>query len=173
MCCAVLCLTAAGCSTEQPDDRPPPSTAPPAATRTLDPSGFATEETVCGLLTDDQAARLDLPRTGTPLKRSDAVLECQRQRQDGDRWQVAYTLWLTTDLLGEWHQSGDDYEPRTVEGQPAGVEKSADGSSCTVVVRLGEKKALQVMVPDSRGKDACAIVLPVAGQIVRNLAGEG
>lgn len=174
--CALGCLVVAGCAPDQSEsDRPTSSapTSPPPVTRTLDPSAYATEQSVCGLLTDDQALGLGLQPTSKPHRTSDSALECQLMRQGSDEWQVEYDLFLNVDVLGSWYGSEDDLQLREIGGQPAGVLEQVDGGTCKVAVRLAEQKSLHVLVPDLDGKDACALAIPLAEQIVQNLAGEG
>ena len=169
--CAAVCLAAAGCASDPPVGSSTTPSSPPPVTRTLDPSAFATEETVCGLLTDDQAVELGLREQSKPHRTGDTVLECQRMRQGDDRFQVEYDLFLDSDVLGSWYDSGADLQLRDIEGQPAGVQELAGGSRCKVAVRLAERTSLHVFAPDEKGKDACSLVIPVAERIVRNLEG--
>lgn len=170
---ALACVVAAGCTPEPPDDRGPTSSVPPSpapVTRSLDPSAYATEDTVCGLLTDEQAVELGLQPGSRPHKRGDTVFSCEWKLQGDDLFQIEYDLALNTDLLGEWYAAEDDLQLQDIEGQPAGV---LDGSSgvCKVAVRLAEKKSLHVSVADSESEIGCALAVPMAEQIVRNLKG--
>jgi hypothetical protein len=142
----------------------------------VDPSAYATEDTVCGLLTHDQTVEFDLPRTASTVKVTDVRVDCQRTKQGGERWQADYTLWLNVDLVQEWYDIKDDikdaFELRYVEGQPAAVRESEGGWSCNVAVTLAERKSLQVMIRGSRAeKAACAQAISVAEQMVRNIKG--
>lgn len=170
---ALACVVAAGCTSEPPDDRGSTSSVPPSpapVTRSLDPSAYATEDTVCGLLTDEQAVELGLQSESRPHKRGDTVFSCEWKLHGDDLFQIEYDLALNTDLLGEWYAAGDDLQLRDVEGQPAGVLDGANGV-CKVAVRLAEKKSLHVSVADMESEIGCALAVPMAEQIVRNLKG--
>jgi hypothetical protein len=124
----LVCVVAAGCTSNPPDDPGSTSSVPssPApVTRSLDPSAYTTEGTICGLLTGEQAVELGLRPEARP------------------------------------HQRG---------GQPAGVLDMSSGV-CKVAVRLAEKKSLHVPVADMESEIGCALAVPMAGQIVRNVKG--
>ena len=79
--CVVVGVLAVGCAPDEPDGSGPSSsasvpTSPPPVSRTLDPSAYATQDTVCDLLTDDQAVALGLPRTRKGDERTDTVFDC-------------------------------------------------------------------------------------------------
>lgn len=181
--CFLVCLVAAGCTPDPPDNPAPPhpaSTRPPTppssptpVTRPLDPSAYGTEDTVCDLLTAAQATTLNLPEPAEPQKITDTAMVCSRQKPGAKRWLVEYELWLDFDLLGELYRKGDQYELRDVEGQPAAVQESKTGSYCILTVRLAEQTALKVTTFGHPKNAACALVTSMAEQIVQNLAAEG
>lgn len=171
-----VCLVAVGCTPGQPDSHPPTGSSsgpssPAPLTRTLDPSAFETEGTVCDLLTDAQAAEFGLQSQSKPHKQTDAVLECQRARRGTDQWQIEYDLYLNTDILDYW-SGDDDLRYRVIEGQPAGVEDWG-GGVCKVGVLLAKRKSLHVLVTELHRDDGCSLAIPMAEQIVRNLVGAG
>jgi hypothetical protein len=172
--CVLICAVAAGCTPDQPDNDASTSSTlstPPPVTRSLDPSTYETAGTVCDLLTDDQIVALDLPRSRRVQKVTGVRVDCNRERQDGERWTASYTLWFNADLLDDWYELKDNVELRYIEGQPAAVDDS--GWMCNLAVRLAEQKNLQVLVSDSRREDAaaCSQAIAVAEQIIRNLEG--
>jgi len=171
--CAVVCVFVAGCAPDPPDsDASPTLSTPPPVTRPLDPSAYATEDTVCGLLTDEQIDTFDLPRNAKPHKRTETVFDCAREKEGGERWQLDYTLWLNVDLVGEWYDAQETLELLYIEGQPAAVNDLSDGRFCIVAVTLAEQKSVQVMGRGSRQEDAaCSHVISVAEQMVRNIKG--
>jgi hypothetical protein len=137
----------------------------------LDPSAYASEDTVCGLLTDEQAVELGLQTESKPHNRADVVFSCEWKLQGDDLFQIEYDLALNTDLLGEWYAADHDHlQLRDIEGQPAGVVDRS-GGVCKGAVRLAEKKSLHVSVADMESGIGCALAVPMAEQIVRNLKG--
>lgn len=136
----------------------------------MDPSAYATEGTVCDLLTDGQAVEPGLQSASRPHSRGNTVFSCEWKLQGDDLFQVEYDLALNTDLLGEWYAADDDLQLRDIEGQSAGVLDQS-GGVCEVAVRLAEKKSLHVSVADMESEIGCALAVPMAEQIVRNLKG--
>lgn len=149
---------------------PPPS--PPPVTRALDPSAYGTVDSVCDLLTADQAKALGLPEPAVPEKITDTAMTCSREKPGARRWLVEYDLWLDLDVLGEMYRNGDDYELRDIQGQPAAVQSPVD-STCMVTVALAERTSLKVKTSGHPENDACPLATSIAEQIVHNLAGEG
>lgn len=171
--CALACVVATGCTPEPSDGPGPTSSVPPSpapVTRSLDPSIYTTEGTVCGLLTDEQAVDLGLRPGAKSHEKGDVVFSCEWRRRGADLYQIGYDLGLDTDLLGDWYRAGDDVEPRDIEGQPAGV-LDMSGGVCKVAVRLAEKKSLHVYVADMESDTGCALAVSMAERIVKNLEG--
>ena len=178
--CALVCLIVTGCAPGQPDSKGPstrpsgpssPPSSPPPVTRSLDPSAYGTVDTVCDLLTDEQAAELGLPEPATPKKITNTAMTCSRERPGDKRWLVEYDLWLDFDVLGEMYRDGDSYELLSVEGQPAAVRYQGVGSTCAVTVGLAARAAVEVKTSGGPKEDACSLVTAMAEQIVKNLEG--
>lgn len=170
---ALVGVVVAGCSSEPSDGRGPAGSAPPSpapVTRSLDPSAYTTEDTVCGLLTGEQAAGLGLQPEARAHQRGDVVFSCEWKLQGDDQFQIEYDLALNTDLLGDWYAAGDDPRLRDIGGQPAGV-LDMSGGVCKVAVRLAERTSLHVSVADMESEIGCALAVPMAEQIVKNLEG--
>ncbi|WP_291414073.1 DUF3558 family protein [Actinophytocola sp.] len=152
----------------------PPQTSPPPITRPLDPSRYASERTVCDLLTEAQAMELGLPSPGDPSSIEGTFLSCHRRHALADR-EVNYDLWLDSDLLGSTYRGLEEYEDwelRDIAGQPAVVIGADPARACRVDIGLGKREGIELMASDDDGK-ACAVAVAVAEQIVRNLAGDG
>ena len=181
ICCFLVCFVAAGCT---PDDQAPrssasarpvtpppsPSPPPPPVTRQLDASAYGTKDTICDLLTADQAKELNLPEPATPQKIIDTAMVCSRQKPGAKRWLVEYELWLEGDLLGDMYRDGQSYELRSIEGQPATMRESKTGTYCILTVGLAEHAALKVTTFGHPKKAACPLVTTMAKLIVQNLA---
>jgi uncharacterized protein DUF3558 len=185
--CVLVCFVVTGCTPDQPDSQgptssssrpatqssgppsPPPS--PPPVTRSLDPRAYGTVDTVCDLLTDDQAAELALPEPSRPEKITNTAMTCSREKPGDKRWLVEYDLWLDFDVLGEMYRKGASYELLSVEGQPAALQYRSIGSTCIVTVGLSAQAAVKVKTFGDPKKDACSLVTSMAEQIVRNLKG--
>ncbi len=142
-------------------------------TRSLDPSRYATEGTVCDLLTDAQAIELGLPSPGDPDS-YDSFQSCTRHHALADR-KVDYNLWLDYDLLGGTYRRGDDageVHPLDIEGQPAVAVSTDPSLSCRVDVALAPRKGVEILANDHDEK-SCALAVTIAERMVRNLTGSG
>ncbi|HEX6353460.1 DUF3558 family protein [Actinophytocola sp.] len=149
----------------------PPPAEPPPVTRPLDPSAYATEGTVCDLLTDPQAIELGMPSPGESHAISETFLGCNRLHALAER-EVEYNLWLDNDLLEEVFSRNKrgDFMVVDVAGQPAVIKSADPAQVCHVTVGLASRKGIEVMATDDRGK-ACALAMTIAEQMVRNLGG--
>lgn len=151
----------------------PPAPAPIA--RPLDASRYATEDTVCDLLTDTQAGEFGLKGAGNPYNSSDgSLLTCNRNAFDTER-DVEYNLWPDADVFASQfgdrrRQGGDDAFLVDVAGQPAVVNGSDPQPACLVTVGLTDRQGIEVLASDG-GDLACALAVAVAERMVRNLTG--
>lgn len=151
----------------------PPS--PPPIARPLDARRFATDATVCGLLTDTQAVDLGLQSSGKPYNASDgSMLTCNRNGFGTER-DVEYNLWPDSDVFAAQfgdrrRQGGDDAYLVDLAGQPAVVNGKDPQPACLVTVGLADRQGVEVLASD--GKDlACALAVAVAERMVRNITG--
>ncbi|OLF14754.1 hypothetical protein BU204_25430 [Actinophytocola xanthii] len=153
---------------------PLPSTPPPIA-RPLDASRYATEGTVCDLLTDDQAVELGLRGTANPYNANDgSMLTCSRNGFDTDR-DVEYNFWPDSDVFAAQfgdrrRQGGDDAHLVDVAGQPAVVNGNDPQPACLVTLGLAERQGVEVLASDGKNR-ACALAMAVAERMVRNTTG--
>jgi hypothetical protein len=192
--CVVVAGVLAGCTPAPPDEGEPTSTAPtttmarldgpaltslpsapPPIAEPLDASRYATEDTVCDLLTDAQAAELGLQGSGDPYTAADgSLLTCSRNGFDTQR-DVEYNLWPDSDLFASQfgdnrRQGGGDAYLVDVAGQPAVMNGSDPKPACQVTVGLAERQGIEVLASDD-GDSACALAAAVAERMVRNVTG--
>lgn len=180
----------AGCTPDEPDARPtskpptsgamtttttsstPPPTGPPPLTRTLDPARYATERTVCDLLTDAQAVELGLP---SPNYRDsfESFVACSRRHILADR-RVDYDLWLDSDLLDDafGRHEPEELHVRDIAGQPAVLTSADPSQACHLDLGLAKRKGIEILADDHDGK-ACALAVTIAERMVENLTGGG
>ncbi|GAB3440567.1 hypothetical protein GCM10027436_24100 [Actinophytocola sediminis] len=149
--------------------------APPAIARPLDARRYATEGTVCDLLTDTQAVEFGLQSTANPFHASDdSLLTCSRNGFGTER-DVEYNLWPDSDVFAAQfgdrrRQGGADVYLVDIAGQPAVVNGSDPQPACQVTVGLAERQGIEVLASD--GKDlACALAVAAAERMVRNITG--
>lgn len=151
-----------------------PAAAPPIA-RPLDASRFATEDTVCDLLTDTEAVEFGLQGSGNPYKAGDGgLLTCSRNGFDTTR-DVEYNFWPDSDVFAAQfgdrrRQGGADAYLVDVAGQPAVVNGSDPKPACLVTIGLADRQGIDVLASDS-GDLACALAVAVAERMVRNISG--
>lgn len=192
--CVVVAGVLAGCTAAPPEENTTPTTtvptttsplatpvvtalppAPPPISRSLDASRYATKDTVCGLLTDDQAAEFGLQGAGNPYRASDgSLLTCSRNDFGTER-DVEYNLWPGSDVFAAQfgdrrRQGGDDGFLVDVAGQPAVVNGSDPQPACQVTVGLAARQGIEVLASDG-GEHACALAVAVADRMVRNITG--
>jgi hypothetical protein len=153
----------------------PLPSAPPPIARPLDATQFATEDTVCDLLTDAQAEELGLQSSGNPYSASDgSLLTCNRNGFGTER-DVEYNFWPDSDVFAaqfgdQRRQSSDDAYLLDVVGQPVVMNGSDPEPACQVTVGLADRQGVEILASD--GKDvACALAVAVAERMVQNLAG--
>jgi hypothetical protein len=187
--CVVVAGVLAGCTPAPPEESTAPTTtsplavpvvtslppSPPPIARPLDASRYATEGTVCDLLTDTQAVEFGLQRSGNPYNASDgSLLTCSRNGFGTER-DVEYNLRPDSDVFASQfgdkrRQGGDDAYLVDVAGQPAVVNGSDPQPACLVTIGLAERQGIEVLASD--GKDlACALAVAVAERMVRNITG--
>ncbi len=190
--CLVVTAVLAGCTPAPPEKDPGPTTpstttsplaepavtplppAPPPLARQLDASRYATEGTVCDLLTDTQAVEFGLRSSGNPYHASDGnLLTCSRNDFGTDR-DVEYNLWPGSDTFasqfGDKRRQGDDAYLVDVAGQPAVLNGKDPKPACLVTVGLAERQSIEVLASDAKDL-ACSLAVAVAERMVRNLAG--
>lgn len=191
--CLVVAGVLAGCTSAPPEKMTVPTTpstttsplavpvvtslpaAPPPIARPLDASRYATEDTVCDLLTDTEAVEFGLQDSGNPYKASDGgLLTCSRNGFDTQR-DVEYNLWPGSDVFaaqfGDRRRQGSaDAYLVNVAGQPAVVNGSDPKPACLVTIGLAERQGIDVLASDSKGL-ACALAVAVAERMVRNISG--
>jgi hypothetical protein len=187
--CVVVAAVLAGCTSAPPEERTAPTTTPssgasavttlpptpPPIPRPLDASRYAAKDTVCDLLTDDQATELELRSSGNAYQAGDAsLLTCSRNDFGTDR-DVEYNLRPDADefaaQFGDRRRQGDDGAHLVdVAGQPAVVNGSDPQPACLVTIGLAARQSIEVLASDGEDR-ACALAVAVAERMVRNLAG--
>lgn len=191
--CLVVASVLAGCTSAPPEEKTAPTTpstttsplavpvttslpaAPPPIARPLDANRFATEDTVCDLLTDTEAVDFALQSSGNPYHAGDGgLLTCSRNGFDTDR-DVEYNLWPDSDVFAAQfgdrrRQGGADAYLVDVAGQPAVVNGSDPAPACLVTIGLAERQGIDVLASDSNDH-ACALAVAVAERMVRNITG--
>lgn len=154
----------------------PLPTSPPPITRPLDASQYATEGTVCDLLTDIQANEFGLPSPGDPFTAGGgSLLTCRRDNPDSvDERDIEYSLWPDYDLwtseFGSSRRGSDDPFLLDIAGQPAVVNGSDPEPACQVKVGIAARQGFEILAKDD-GEQACALAVAVAERMVRNLGG--
>jgi hypothetical protein len=150
----------------------PPAAAPIA--RPLDASRYATDGTVCDLLTDSQAEELGLQSTGNPYQASDgSLLTCSRNGFGTER-DVEYNLWPDSDVFaaqfGERRRQGSDAYLVDVAGQPAVMNGNDPKPACQVTIGLADRQGIEVLASDGKNH-ACALAVAAAERMVQNMTG--
>jgi len=171
----IAVVVVAGCGTT-PAANPPATTAPTAIPRTLDASRYAGEQTICQLLTNDQATPLGFA-DDTPYPHSTgSVHRCQRDESSGARASINYYLDLSEDVLAQYRAMSEAQRKFTsglISGQPA-AWYSMEGTTgqppnlCFVILALSARQSVSINVAS---RNACDHAIAVAEQMVHNLGG--
>lgn len=192
--CVVVASVLAGCTSAPPEESkapttPPPTSAsplaapvvkplpaaPPPIARALDAGRYATKDTVCDLLTANQAVEFGLQSSGNPYNASDgSLLTCSRNGFGTER-DVEYNFRPDSDVFAAQfgdrrRQGGGDAYLVDVAGQPAVVNGSDPEPACLVTVGLAERQGIEVLASDGK-EQACALAVAVAARMVRNITG--
>lgn len=192
ICVVVVAGVLTGCTSAPPEESAAPTTppttaaplpepvvtslppAPPSIVRALDVGRYATEDTVCDLLSDSQAAEFGLRGSGNPYNASDgSLLTCSRNAFGTER-DVEYNLWPDSDVFasqfGDKRRQGGDAYLVDVAGQPAVVNGSDPAPACQVTVGLADGQGIEVLASDRKDL-ACALAVAVAERMVQNISG--
>lgn len=169
-----------GCGTEPP--APTATTrstaAPTSIPRLLDASRYAGEQTICQLLTNDQAARLGFV-DDTPNPHSVGnVHSCTRDQSSRARASIVYYLDLSEDVLGQYRamsEAQSEFASGAISGQPAvwysRDEKTGPPANCHVILALDARQSVSINVAQFDSRNGCDQALAVAEEMVHNLGG--
>lgn len=180
-------LAVAGCTPEASPEPPPTATTstvspttPPPISRPLDASRYAARESICELLTTEQAAELRVPvKNADPGATSSGTsFTCNRTlRSELSQPTVRYGLWTNRNVLAErYPPEPTEYEFVTMDilGQPAARMRSSHTgppTQCLLILGLAENQGVEIQASDPDGGKACDLVVAVAEHMVRNLGG--